>query len=149
MKRNTFLKIIPLFLIVFALVFSTYILLNSKVQTNYSGNGMEYSEKLFTNNHIAEININISQDSWNYMIENALKEEYTKCDITINGETFYNVGIRPKGNTSLSQVVSNPNSDRYSFKIKFDKYIDGQNYYGLNSFVLENLILVFLITIYL
>lgn len=64
------------------------------------------------------------------MLSNPLKEEYHRADITINGETFYNVGIRTKGNTSLSQVASS-DSERYSFKVKFDKYVNGQSYYGL------------------
>ena len=34
--------------------------------------------------------------------------------------------------------VSSSDSDRYSFRIKFDKYVDGQNFNGLNEFVLNN-----------
>nr|WP_301335140.1 CotH kinase family protein [Holtiella tumoricola] len=72
------------------------------------------------------------------MIESALEENYVKCNLVINGETYYNVGIRAKGNSSLSQVASDPDTDRVSFKIKFDKYVKGQNYYGLDKFVLNN-----------
>lgn len=71
------------------------------------------------------------------MLSNPLKEEYHRADITINGETFYNVGIRTKGNTSLSQVASS-DSERYSFKVKFDKYVNGQSYYGLDILNLNN-----------
>ena len=38
----------------------------------------------------------------------------------VNGTAYENVGVRAKGNTSLSMVVSS-DSDRYSFKISFDE----------------------------
>ncbi|MGN2339349.1 CotH kinase family protein [Clostridium cagae] len=89
---------------------------------------------------ITDIDIDIEENDWNWLIENALNEEFRSCNITINGETFYNVGIRPKGNTSLTSVASDDTTDRYSFKIKFDKYVDGQTYHGLESIVLNNII---------
>ncbi|UZP03520.1 CotH kinase family protein [Clostridium botulinum] len=89
---------------------------------------------------ITNIDIDIEESDWNWLIENALNEEFRSCNITINGETFYNVGIRPKGNTSLTSVASDDTTDRYSFKIKFDKYVDGQTYHGLESIVLNNII---------
>ncbi|WP_252247483.1 CotH kinase family protein [Clostridium sp. ZBS4] len=89
---------------------------------------------------ITNIDIDIDDSDWNWLIENALNEEFRSCNITINGETFYNVGIRPKGNTSLTSVASDDTTDRYSFKIKFDKYVDGQTYHGLESIVLNNII---------
>ncbi|WP_315079185.1 CotH kinase family protein [uncultured Clostridium sp.] len=89
---------------------------------------------------ITNIDIDINESDWNWLIENAINEEFRSCNITINGETFYNVGIRPKGNTSLTSVASDDTTDRYSFKIKFDKYVDGQTYHGLESIVLNNII---------
>lgn len=59
-------------------------------------------------------------------------------DVIVNGTKFENVGIRPKGNSSLKQVVMT-DSDRYSFRIKFDEYIDGQTCFGLESFVVNNM----------
>ena len=87
---------------------------------------------------ITEINIDISDEDWKWIIENSLKEEYRKADITINGETFYNVGIRPKGNITLSSVASDETTDRYSFKVKFDEYVDNQSYNGMKSIVLNS-----------
>lgn len=87
---------------------------------------------------ITEINIDIDESDWNWLIENATDEEYRSGNITINGETFYNVGIRPKGNTSLTNVAKDDTTDRYSFKIKFDEYVDGQTYHGIESIVLNN-----------
>ena len=57
----------------------------------------------------------------------------------IDGEKYGNIGIRAKGNTSLSSVRS-LGSQRYSFKLEFDQYEKGKSYYGLDKLCLNNLI---------
>ena len=57
----------------------------------------------------------------------------------IDGESFGNVGLRAKGNTSLTQVESYGNN-RYSFKLEFDHYESGQTYHGLDKLSLNNII---------
>ena len=99
----------------------------------------EYAEKLFDKNAVSTIDIQMDPEEWHNMLDNALQEEYVKCDVVINGETIYNVGIRPKGNTSLTQVANAPNTDRVSFKFEFDHYVKGQTYYGLDKLVVNNM----------
>lgn len=99
----------------------------------------EYAEKLFDKNAVSTIDIQMDPEEWHNMLDNALQEEYVKCDVVINGETIYNVGIRPKGNTSLTQVANDPNTDRVSFKFEFDHYVKGQTYYGLDKLVVNNM----------
>ncbi len=99
----------------------------------------EYAEKLFDKNAVSTIDIQMDPKEWQNMLDNALQEEYVKCDVVINGETIYNVGIRPKGNTSLTQVANDPNTDRVSFKFEFDHYVKGQTYYGLDKLVVNNM----------
>lgn len=98
----------------------------------------QYESTLFGTNLIT-VDIQMDADDWQDMLDNALSETYYAADVTINGQTFENVGIRPKGNTSLTQVASS-DSDRYSFKIEFDHYQDGQTCWGLDKLVLNNLI---------
>lgn len=119
-----------------ALLFTAFLLVYPKEVSNASS--AQYSTLLFDNTKVSDIKIDISDEDWQDMLSNPLKEEYHKADITINGETFYNVGIRTKGNTSLSQVASS-DSERYSFKVKFDKYVKGQSYYGLDMLNLNNI----------
>lgn len=102
------------------------------------GISMEYEEKLFNTDSIISINIIMDEDDWNDMLENAIEEEYYECDVEINGETFYKVGIRPKGNTSLSSIANDSTTDRYSFKLEFDHYVEGQTCYGLDKLTLNN-----------
>lgn len=103
-----------------------------------SGYSVEYAEKLFGKDEIIEVDIEIDEDSWAEMLENATKEEYYKCDVVINGETFKSVGIRTKGNTSLSSIAKDPDNDRYSFKLEFDHYVGGQTCFGLDKLILNN-----------
>lgn len=102
------------------------------------GVSMEYETKLFDTDNIISVNIIMDEDSWSDMLANAAKEEYYQCDVEINGTTFYKVGIRPKGNTSLSSIVNDPTTDRYSFKLEFDHYVDGQTCFGLDKLILNN-----------
>lgn len=97
----------------------------------------QYEGNLF-GTELVTVDIQMDADDWQEMLDNAINEEYYVCDVVINGQTFSNVGIRPKGNTSLSQVASS-DSDRFSFKIEFDHYQDGQTCWGLDKLVLNNL----------
>lgn len=99
---------------------------------------MEYESELFNTDEIIEIDILIDEETWENMLANATAEEYCECDVVINGETICNVAIRPKGNTSLTTIAADPTTDRYSFKIEFDHYVDGQTCFGLDKLVLNN-----------
>ena len=96
-----------------------------------------YEDKLFDDSYVHSIDIEI--DDWDALIENAAAEEYSIANVTIDGEVVKGVGVRAKGNTSLS-TVSQLDSERYSLKIEFDSYQDGNTYYGLDKLCLNNLI---------
>ena len=103
-----------------------------------TGVTMEYESKLFNTDEIISIDIQMDEDAWNDMLDNALAEEYYVCDVVINGKTIRNVAIRPKGNTSLSAIASDPDSDRYSLKIEFGHFVEGQTCWGLDKLILNN-----------
>ena len=98
---------------------------------------MGYETRLFDTSQVHTIDI--VMDNWDSFIETCENEEYAACSVVIDGEAYGNVGIRAKGNTSLS-TVSSMNSDRYSFKIEFDQYDSTKNYHGLDKLSLNNLI---------
>ena len=99
---------------------------------------MEYETALFDTDEVININIEMDEDSWNEMLSNAISEEYYVCNVVINGKRVNNVAIRPKGNTSLSAIAMDPDSDRYSIKLEFDHFVDGQTCYGLDKLILNN-----------
>ena len=94
-------------------------------------------EGLFDTGTVHTIDIEIAD--WDSVIASATQETYTECSVTIDGERISNVGIRAKGNTSLSSVAS-MGSEKYSFKIEFDQYVKGKSYHGLDKLSLNNLI---------
>ena len=95
-----------------------------------SGVTMEYETALFDTGEVLSVNILMDEADWADMLENAISEEYYSCTVEIGRKTFYQVGIRPKGNTSLSNIANDPTTDRYSFKLEFDHYVEGQTCFG-------------------
>ena len=98
---------------------------------------MGYENRLFDATKVHTIDI--VMEDWDSFIDSCENEEYAVCSVMIDGEAYTNVGIRAKGNTSLSSV-SQMNSERYSFKIEFDQYDTTKSYYGLDKLSLNNLI---------
>ena len=96
-----------------------------------------YEKLLFDQGKVHTIEITMAD--WDDFIANATAEEYRECEIVIDGEKMGTVGIRAKGNTSLSSVAT-LNSSRYSFKVEFNHYVKGKTYHGLDKLSLNNLI---------
>ncbi len=103
-----------------------------------SATGVDYPyASVLGQGNILDLSIQIEESEWLNLLENPLEEEYTICNITLDGVSVGNVGIRTKGNTSLSQVAST-DSDRFSFKLEFDHYVSGQTWLGLDKLCLNN-----------
>lgn len=102
-----------------------------------SGRTMGYENKLF--DATAVHTIDIRMEDWEDFLAQCKSEEYYTCDLVIDGESYPNVAIRGKGNTSLTQVDSYGN-DRYSFKVEFDHYDSSLTYHGLDKLCLNNII---------
>lgn len=96
-----------------------------------------YEDRIFDTSRVHSIDI--VMDDWESFIETCENEEYSSCTVVIDGEKYANIGIRAKGNTSLSQVKQ-MDSKRYSFKLEFDQYDSSKSYYGLDKLCLNNLI---------
>ena len=123
--------------VVFALLISILFMNGPAFGIQAQAKTMGYEDRLFDTSKVHTIDIVI--DDWDAFLQTAQSEEYSVCSVVIDGEAFKNVGIRGKGNTSLS-TVSSMDSDRYSFKIEFDQYDSTKSYYGLDKLSLNNLI---------
>lgn len=99
---------------------------------------MEYESRLFDRDQIISLDIQIDESDWEALLSHAIEENYYECGVTVNGTVFSNVGIRPKGNTSLTSIANDPDTDRYSLKLEFDHYVDGQTCFGLDKLILNN-----------
>ena len=123
--------------VVAALLISVLFMNGAALGIQAQAKTMGYEDRLFDTTMVHTIDIVI--DDWDAFLTTAQSEEYSVCDVVIDGEAFRNVGIRGKGNTSLS-TVSSMDSDRYSFKIEFDQYDSTKSYYGLDKLSLNNMI---------
>lgn len=102
-----------------------------------AGKVIGYENRLFDASRVHTIDI--VMDDWDGFLETCQSEEYSVCSVVIDGESYKNVGIRGKGNTSLSSVAQ-MGSSRYSFKVEFDQYDSTKSYHGLDKLSLNNLI---------
>ena len=138
-KASKYISLISISLAVIFVFVSVFALksFNSTEVVSTSGQSSTI-ETVLNKNIVTDIDIKIKESDWEWLIENATDEEYRSADITINGETFYNVGVRPKGNSSLSSVANDDTTDRYSLKIDFGQYVDGQTYHGIRKLALNN-----------
>ncbi|MBR1823320.1 MAG: carbohydrate-binding domain-containing protein, partial [Ruminococcus sp.] len=95
-------------------------------------------QSFFDQSTIHSVDIKMPESQWNAFIADAESESYYPCDVVIDGEEFKNVAIRTKGNSSRMMVTS-ARKDKYSFRIKLDKYDKLQNYHGLTEFCMNNM----------
>ena len=123
--------------VVVALLISILFMNGAALGIQVQAKTMGYEDRIFDTSKVHTIDIVI--DDWDTFLSTAQSEEYSACDVVIDGETISDVGIRGKGNTSLS-TVSSMDSERYSFKIEFDQYDSTKSYYGLDKLSLNNLI---------
>lgn len=123
--------------IVISIVLSLLFMSGTSLGIVSTGRVMGYENRLFDTSFVHTIEI--VMEDWDGFIETCESEEYSPCAVVIDGESYKNIGIRAKGNTSLSSVRS-MGSERYSFKLEFDQYENGKSYHGLDKLSLNNLI---------
>lgn len=123
--------------VILSLLLTAVFLCGDALGIQAAGSTIGYENRLFDTSRVHTIEI--VMDDWDGFISTCENEEYSVCAVVIDGESWKNVGIRAKGNTSLSSV-SSMGSDRYSFKIEFDHYDSTKSYHGLDKLCLNNLI---------
>ncbi len=92
---------------------------------------------IFPHDKVIEVYIQIDEAELQKMFDQARQEQYVMCNVVYNGYMIKNVGIRPKGNSSLMHVASS-SSNRYSFKLDFNEFVKGQSLFGITKINLNN-----------
>ncbi|WP_211747733.1 CotH kinase family protein [Paenibacillus sp. Marseille-Q4541] len=105
--------------------------------TAVSEEQQKIEETVFPKDKVVDVKITIDEDEFQDMLDNASAEEYKSASVEYNGIKLDNVGIRTKGNLSLRSVVQMEDSDRYSFKLSFDEYVN-QKLEGISKINLNN-----------
>jgi len=116
---------------------SVFVTLSTALATSAIAADQTYAA-IFEGEKVIDIYITISEEDLADMYENAVLEEFHPADITIGGVALEEIGIRTKGNSSLSSVARS-DSNRYSYRLKFNKYVKGQKLLELDDMVLNNM----------
>jgi len=106
----------------------------------------ENEHTLYTNGRVStgfydestlrDIHLWFSQpDYWQQLKNNYQSGTDLPATMVVGGDTFPNVGVRFKGQTSYSQTQ---NSDKKSFNITMDYAVEGQNFEGYSTLNLNN-----------
>lgn len=98
---------------------------------------LSYEETIFNSDYVHEIRVEIPEDEWSDLKEQALYKECYDSTVTVDGETFYHVGIRTKGNVTLLQSIVRE-WDKYSLVLEFDAFDASQRCHGLDKLALNN-----------
>lgn len=106
-------------------------------ETAVSTETQKLEETVFPKDKVVDVKITIDEDEFQDMLDNASAEEYKPASVEYNGIKLDNIGIRTKGNLSLRSVVQMEDSNRYSFKLSFDEYVN-QTLEGISKINLNN-----------
>lgn len=131
-------KFLPIILSVFLL---TGCGMNSSSDLSFNDNldviNSQYTDKIFDSSKVHQMNITVDTKQWQYMLDNALNEAYIMCSIDYDDYHVDNVGIRPKGNSSLN-IIDKQKTGKFNFKLEFDHFKEGQTLCGLDKMSLNN-----------
>jgi spore coat protein H len=90
------------------------------------------SDELFNPDSLQRIDLWLNSADWSKLKAAFQENTYYPADMTWNGQTVRNVGIRSRGLGSRS-------STKPGLRVDFDRYATGQQFLGLKSLVLDNL----------
>lgn len=90
------------------------------------------SDDFFNPETLQRIDLWLNSADWAKLKAAFQENTYYPADMTWNGQTVRNIGIRSRGLGSRS-------SAKPGLRVDFDRYSDGPHFLGLKSFVLDNL----------
>jgi spore coat protein CotH len=90
------------------------------------------SDDLFNPEALQRVDLWLNEQDWAKLKAAFQENTYYPADVTWNGTTVHNIGIRSRGLGSRS-------STKPGLRVDFDHYSSGQQFLGLKSFVLDNL----------
>jgi spore coat protein CotH len=90
------------------------------------------SDDFFNPEVLQRVELWMHGQDWEKLKAAFQENTYYPAEMTWNGTTIYNIGIRSRGLGSRS-------STKPGLRVDFDRYKDGQHFLGLKSFVLDNL----------
>ena len=91
----------------------------------------------FAEERVHDLYVEIAEEDWQAILAAPRAKEYYSVTTTLDDVAITDVGFRTRGNSSL-RLWTQRGSERYPFRLKFDKYVDNQRFLGLDELVLTN-----------
>src|SRR4030042_864902 len=91
----------------------------------------------FYKDKVAILKIVMTPEDWDFCLEHAFEEQYVRADIWFDDELIPDVGVRPKGNSSLGQAVGF-DSPRIPMAVDFNLFYRARTFYGVKKAFLNN-----------
>ena len=98
MSTHKYMDRICVAAVVLSLLVTLFFMNGEALGIQTAGKIIGYENRLFDTSRVHTIEI--VMDDWEGFIETCQNEEYSSCNLVIDGESYKNVGIRGKGNTS-------------------------------------------------
>ena len=109
---------------------------SSAVNTRIDAQTAEF----FNNDSVHEIKVEADEAELSAALEAYAADstkQWVKANVSIDGNTFENVGLRLKGNSSLRGTTTEDDPTELPWIIRLDKYVEGQQYSGRAEFVVR------------
>ena len=95
------------------------------------------SAVIFDESVIRTYEVDVAEDDWQWLNDNATLEEYVPATVHFEGETYSQIGIRYKGGYgslfTCFDSQGNRTCDKLSIKLAFDEYDPEGRFYGLRK----------------
>ncbi|HQZ18804.1 MAG TPA: CotH kinase family protein [Vicinamibacteria bacterium] len=89
------------------------------------------ADPMFDQSRLHECKLELDPADWSALRANFQTNQYYAANLTVDGETVKQVGIRSRGAGSRS-------GEKPGLKLDFNKYVSGQEFHGYKSVVLDN-----------
>ncbi|WP_447522247.1 CotH kinase family protein [Salinibacterium sp. NYA9b] len=99
------------------------------------------ADSFFDSAVVHSIEIDVDSDEVLEMVETYLDsgdKEWLEATVVIDGTTYGQVGIKLKGNSSLRGVTADTPIEELPWRIRLDKYVDGQSIEGVTDVVVRS-----------
>ncbi|CAN7324504.1 CotH kinase family protein [Microbacterium sp. LjRoot45] len=98
------------------------------------------ASSLWDSSSVHDISVDYEQSEYDAAIAEYLdsgEKVWISATVTIDGDTFENVGLKLKGNSSLRSLSASDDAADLPWIIRLDKYVDGQNLDGTTELVVR------------
>ena len=109
--------------------------------TSTSGAASSVEGTVWDAESVHEVSLDVDEDEFATMLatyQDTGEKEWLTADVTIDGQTISDAGIRLKGNSSLRGVTADADPADLPWLIDLDQFVDGQSLDGWESFVIRS-----------